>query len=93
MILENTYVESSGSLGVVAPKRDKYKTPLDKVLDQLKRQREDGKLIEKKQRIDEILKKEPSFRTLEETLLLAEYYGAKIVDKLPKCEPKFNQIV
>lgn len=90
MILGNTYVETSGSLGAIAPKRDKYKTPLDKVLDQLKHQREVEKAIEKKQRIDEILKKEPASRTLEEKLLLVEY---KIIDKLPKCEPKYNQIM
>lgn len=88
-MISNSYVaraaETSGPLSIFGPKRDKFKTPLDKINESLKLRRE----LKNLQKIEDIKSKEPSERTLEEKILLAQSYAEDTIDKILVVEPKY----
>lgn len=83
------FSETSGSVGYFAPNREKYKTPLDRINEQIKRQREFSRHEKIEKEISEIKNKPQESRTLEDKIKLAAYNANKFVTNLPMPEPKY----
>lgn len=88
-MITNGFSETSGSVGYFAPKRGKYKTPLDKINEQIKLQRQLKRQQKIEKEISEIKNKPQECRTLEDKIKLAAYNANEIVTNLPVPEPKY----
>lgn len=88
-MITNGFSETSGSVGYFAPKRGEYKTPLDKINEQIKHQRQLKRQQKIEKEISEIKNKPQECRSLEDKIKLAAYNANEIVTNLPVPEPMY----